>query len=355
MKIAEALQTLANVFPPSLALPNDPVGLQIGDPNAQLHGILVCIDVTPETLKVAKQKKCNLIISYHAPLFVRPTSITPFTLSGWISIFAIQNEIAVYTLHTILDVVPGGTNDVLADRMGLKNTELLQTTKVVPDYKLSLFVPEEHSDRVRTALCDAGAGMIGKYDQCSFQSPGIGTYRPLKDAHPYAGQIGKVEYAKEFRLEVVVPENKLNAVTKAMRDTHPYEEIAYDLYPKADSGTVYGIGRVGNLAKLISWAAAQKLVSQKISPACATVPPSKKAISRVAIFAGSGKSAIAHASAKGAHVLITGELDHHARLEAKWRGLAVIEVGHGESERPVLPTLQKMLKNVLPKSTTSIS
>ncbi|MCX5727140.1 MAG: hypothetical protein NT030_08280 [Candidatus Saganbacteria bacterium] len=97
-------------------------------------------------------------------------------------------------------------------------------------YKLVVFVPQTHLEQVRLAICNAGAGRIGKYDQCTFMTPGIGTYRPLKGAKPFKGKFGKIERVGEAKLETVVPKVKIKTVIRAMLKAHPYKEVAYDIY-----------------------------------------------------------------------------------------------------------------------------
>jgi len=97
-------------------------------------------------------------------------------------------------------------------------------------YKLIVFVPNSHLDRVRDAICAAGAGKIGNYDFCTFATEGIGTFRPLRGDKPYKGKIGRIEKVKEVRLEVLVPKKLLKKVVRAMKAAHPYEEPAYDVY-----------------------------------------------------------------------------------------------------------------------------
>ena len=339
MTIRQFLARLETVFPPWFALAQDPIGLQIGNDQQPLKKVFTTIDVIPEAVMRARQMGANLILSIHAPLFCPPTSVTSHTRSGDIITQVLKNHMAVYVLHTILDVIPGGTSDLLAKRLDLQNCHPLQTTKIVPDCKLVVFVPKSHTEKVRQAICTAGAGMIGKYDQCSFRLEGTGTYRPLSEAKPFKGKIGTIEQAEECRLEVEVPEHQLNAVMQALRQSHPYEEIAYDLYQKVDGGTIYGIGRVGTLKQALPWARLLKTIANRITPVTSVTKPKQNMVRKVAVLAGSGKSYIAAAANHEADVFVTGELDHHTRLEARWRGLGIVELGHAESELIALPFL----------------
>ncbi len=98
--------------------------------------------------------------------------------------------------------------------------------------KLVVFVPHSHLEKVRKAICSAGAGKIGgKYDNCTFYTFGTGTFRPLKGARPYLGRCGKLEKVSEARLETIVLKKDLKKVVTAMKKAHPYEEPAFDVYP----------------------------------------------------------------------------------------------------------------------------
>ena len=97
--------------------------------------------------------------------------------------------------------------------------------------KIVVFVPETHEDVVRSAMGTAGAGKIGNYTSCSFSTKGVGRFKPEQGANPYIGEIGKFEEVVEERIEVNCPKELLNDVVKAVREVHPYDEIAFDVYP----------------------------------------------------------------------------------------------------------------------------
>jgi hypothetical protein len=97
--------------------------------------------------------------------------------------------------------------------------------------KLVVFVPTTHGDVVRQALGDAGAGRIGNYSHCSYSSVGIGRFKPLDGAHPTIGEVGKLEEVEEERVECVCERSKAKEVLTAVKRVHPYEEVAFDIYP----------------------------------------------------------------------------------------------------------------------------
>lgn len=97
--------------------------------------------------------------------------------------------------------------------------------------KVVVFVPESHADTVRQALGEAGAGRIGNYTHCTFSSKGVGRFKPGEGAHPTIGSVGSLESVTEERIEVVCERTLLVNVITAMKSVHPYEEVAYDVYP----------------------------------------------------------------------------------------------------------------------------
>ena len=97
--------------------------------------------------------------------------------------------------------------------------------------KIVVFVPLSHADIVRKAMGDAGAGQIGNYDHCSFSSKGIGRFIPKEGAKPSIGAVGKSEEVEEERVEMICPKDKALKVIEAMKKVHPYEEVAFDIYP----------------------------------------------------------------------------------------------------------------------------
>ena len=100
--------------------------------------------------------------------------------------------------------------------------------------KIVVFVPKTHCDIVRKAMGDSGAGEIGNYTHCTFSSNGIGCFKPAEGANPFIGQVGKPESVEEERIETICSRNKLKDVVSAIKSVHPYEEIAFDIYPLED-------------------------------------------------------------------------------------------------------------------------
>src|SRR5687767_8213367 len=228
MKLQEVLNVLDAIAPTRLAESWDNVGLLAGDPRAEVSRAMLCIDYTPEVACEAAGAQCELIIAYHPTLFDPVRRM----VAGSVVFDAIRRGVAIYSPHTALDVADGGTNDMLADAIGLRQDDRGPLRIVQPkadQYKLVTFVPAEQVETVSSALFAAGAGRIGDYTQCSFRSPGTGTFFGEEGTNPTVGQAGKLEEASEVRLETVMPIAKLNDVLTALRASHPYEEPAFDL------------------------------------------------------------------------------------------------------------------------------
>ena len=165
---------------------------------------------------------------------------------------AIRRGVAIYSPHTALDVADGGTNDVLCDVLGVARRSVLKLAETKStQYKLVAFVPENALEAVSRALFDAGAGRIGRYSACSFRSPGTGTFFGEQGTSPAVGQSGKLEVQPEVRIETVVPITRVAAVVEALRKHHPYEEPAFDLNQLAAPPEGVGMGRIGEFERPI--------------------------------------------------------------------------------------------------------
>ncbi|GFN24271.1 MAG: Nif3-like dinuclear metal center hexameric protein [Thermoanaerobacteraceae bacterium] len=344
----EIIAIMEALAPPELAAEWDNVGLLLGDPQKEVRRVLVALDVTHEVAEEAAARGANLIISHH-PLFFRPWKHLRFDRSsGDLVRRLVQGDIMVYSAHTNLDAANLGVSYHLAVRLGLENIEILVPTYREKYYKLVTFVPEEAEGRVRDALGAAGAGWIGNYSHCTFRTLGTGTFLPLAGTSPYIGQEGKLEEVKEYRLETILPRERLPEVLQALINAHPYEEVAYDVYPLANEGPAQGIGRLGRLPQAVSlheWALAVKkeLGCERIT----VVGDPDRKIRQVAVCGGAGSEVMEKAVAKGADVLVTGDLKYHEARRALDLGLAVIDGGHFATERVIVPALVAYLQEEL--------
>jgi dinuclear metal center YbgI/SA1388 family protein len=242
--IARVLEAWA---PPGLAQSYDNVGLQVGDPAQEVAAVVVALDLTPAVMEEARAVGATLVLTHH-PLLFRPLkSLTPSHWAGGLALRLAQAGIALYSLHTNLDAAPGGVSFALAEHLGLEGVRFLEPMDNLL-VKLATFVPLTHLEAVRTALAAAGAGQIGHYDACAFASTGTGYFRATAAANPFVGTPGGgVERVDEARLEVQVARWHLPAVVAALRASHPYEEVAYDVYPVQQPAPQAGLGAIGHL------------------------------------------------------------------------------------------------------------
>jgi len=350
LKVNEVMKVMEEIVPLSFAENDDNIGLVIGSKNAQINGILLSLDLNLDVAKEAVEKGCNLIITHHPPIFEPLRKIRGEEEA--LFIYLLKNDLNIYSAHTNWDIVPGGLNDFLANIFELKNIEILEETGREKLYKLVVFIPEGYEEKVRQAIGEKGAGFIGNYSFCTFQTPGTGTFLPLEGTNPFIGEIGKIEYAKEYRLETIVPQGNLNNVLQAMIDAHPYEEVAYDLYPLANEGKSYGLGRIGNLDFPISLREIAQKTAGVLNIDISVLKIEgelNRRIERMAVCGGAGKSLIPLTIEKGADLYLTADIDYHSAQKAKEANLALIDAGHGNTERPSISFLRKKIEAKLKK------
>ncbi|BAC13896.1 hypothetical conserved protein [Oceanobacillus iheyensis HTE831] len=315
--------------PKHLAYDWDNVGLQIGSFNAITSKVLITLDVTESVVDEAIEKGMNLIIAHHSLLFQPLKQINMDTPKGRTVQKLIKNDITVYASHTNLDAANNGVNDMLATELKLTHTTPLVPVYNEKNYKVVIYVPESHIEKIRQAFAESGAGYIGNYSHCTFQSPGQGTFKPLEGTDPYIGEQDKITYVDEYKIETIVPESILSNVVKSILSAHPYEEPAYDIYPLENKTTNFGIGRIGNLTEPTTLDSFIKTVKTQFQLEGIRISGNKdKKIKRVAILGGSGEKYVSHAMRKKADVYITGDMTFHIAQDAAEMGLTVIDAGH---------------------------
>ncbi|MBM7645782.1 dinuclear metal center YbgI/SA1388 family protein [Scopulibacillus daqui] len=323
------IQAFENWAPKKLAFENDKIGLQIGTLNKKVKKVMVTLDVLENVADEAIEKNVDLIFAHHAVIFRPLKDIRADSGQGKIISKLIQNDIAVYVAHTNLDVAEGGINDMLAQKLGLTNSQILKPTYTEPLYKLSVFVPESHAAQVREALGSAGAGAIGNYSHCTFNIQGTGTFLPEEGTNPYIGEKGKLEQVSEVRVETIVPESLLNRTVNKMISSHPYEEVAYDVYPLDNQGKTFGLGRIGELPEAVTLKELAENVKERLDLDGVRVTGDLDSkVKKIAVSGGDGNSLIPFAKYKGADVIITGDVYYHTAHDALLHQLNVIDAGH---------------------------
>ncbi|MCD5405331.1 MAG: Nif3-like dinuclear metal center hexameric protein [Desulfotomaculum sp.] len=342
LQVFEVVEQLAPLY---MCAEWDNSGLQIGSASDKTDHILVALDVNEAVVKEAISLNAKLIISHHPILMKGIKSIDLENSTGALISMLIKNDITVYSAHTNLDSVRGGVSDLLADKLGLLNVGVLHKTGEQRYYKLVVFVPKGYQDTVRNAVCTAGAGWIGNYSDCTFQLEGLGTFCPKEGTKPFIGKQGQIERVNEVRLETIVPEDKLSLVVKKMIGAHPYEEVAYDMYPLKNAGCAYGFGRIGKLPRTFDFKEFIDFVKEKLNiPNIRAGGDMKKSINRVAVCGGSGSELWMEALKKGADVYLTGDIKYHVANDMLNQGLAFIDAGHFYTELPAVDLIFKHLK-----------
>jgi dinuclear metal center YbgI/SA1388 family protein len=349
MLLKKILAALEEIAPLALAEAWDNVGLLAGDPRQVISRVLLTIDYTTDVAAEGRNLNCDLIIAYHPPIF---SAVKRMTADGPSALIhdAIRRGVAIYSPHTAWDVATNGTNDVLADAVGLvERTPLRIAAGPAKELKLVTFVPEPQLTAVSEAMFAAGAGRIGNYSRCSFRSAGQGTFLGEEGSNPAIGKAGRLEIANEIRLETLVPKNRVDDVIAALRKSHPYEEPAFDLTVLAAPPTGTGSGRIGNLQAPMPISELIAKLKRELHLTSLLVSGSQdRSIARVAMCAGAGGEMLDDAIAAGVDLYLTGELRHHDAIKAIHAGLAVICTLHSNSERPSLMRLKSRLSQAVP-------
>ena len=355
--IKEIANTLEMFAPLPLQDGYDNAGLQIGLTEAEVTGVLLCLDVTEQVIDEAEALGCNLVISHHPLLFKPLKRITGSNSVERCVIKAISKGIAIYSAHTNLDNAQGGVNHRIACKIGLENVQTL-VPKEDSLLKLAVYVPVSKADEVREALFAAGCGNIGNYDCCSYNIEGTGTFRAGKNCTPYCGEIGHLHSEKETRIETILPSYIKNRVVSALIKAHPYEEPAYDIYPLSNKWNNVGAGVVGTLPQETDEQEFLLNIKKIFNAGCVkhTALRGKK-IKKVALCGGAGASFAHAALASGADIYITGEARYHELFDNTDKMIYAI-IGHYESEQYTTEIFKDIISGAypqLPIKTTKIN
>jgi dinuclear metal center YbgI/SA1388 family protein len=341
--VAEIAARLEEFAPAATAADWDNVGLLLGDPAAPVGRLMTCLTVTPDVAEEAVAERADLIVSHHPILFRGAKQLTAGRGEGRVVLPLARAGVAVYSPHTAFDNCPGGINDVLCRRLGVTNADPLRPREGPREYKLAVFVPDSDLAKVSDALFGAGAGVIGKYTQCSFRVPGKGTFFGSDETNPAVGQKGRREEADEWRLEVVLPEASVAGAVRAMRQAHSYEEPAFDIY-QLKAGLSGGEGRIGELEKETTLGELAARAKAGLGAASVQVVGElSRTVRRVAVACGAAGELLSDSVRAKADVFVTGELRFHDALAARAAGVGVLLPGHYATERPGVEELAATL------------
>lgn len=348
MKVRDVAVAMETIAPAGFAYSWDRIGLRIGSADQRVSRILTTLSVTRPVLDHAKRVKANLIVAHHSPIWdpIKTLDTNDSETALWLDIA--KAGIACFGAHTNLDIAPGGVNDVLADRIGLENRSSLFPTPHVGLVKIVTFVPDTHVDAVRSAMAKAGAGTIGAYTECSYTIEGEGTFRPSDAANPFSGKRGKLNVEPEIRIELQAPEAQVGGIIAALRAAHPYEEVAYDVYPLRGGETGLGIGLIGDLPRAVSGANFAKHVRESLRIQHVRCVGNSRSVKRVGVLGGAGGSWVGNVP-DGLDAYVTGDVGYHDAQLAEARGLFVVDAGHHGTEKWIAPALAARLRKALPK------
>ena len=347
MLIKDILLQLEIIAPPSLQESYDNAGLLTGDTNWNCTGIITTLDATEEVVLEAIEKKSNLIVAHHPIIFGGLRKITGKNYVEKTIITAIKNNIAIYAIHTNLDNVLHGVNGAIADKLGLINRKILQPKNETLK-KLFTFVPVEFAENVRSAIFNAGGGHISNYSECSFNMAGQGTFKPGEGTNPFTGKRGIRHTEDEIKMEMIFPAWQEKAILAALIDTHPYEEVAYDIIALGNENQGIGSGMVGELPEPLSENEFLKVLKQKFDLSVIRhTTLLNKPVKKIALCGGAGSFLIGAALATGADFYITGDIKYHEFFDANSR-LVVADIGHYESEQFTTDLLFDILSQKFP-------
>ena len=331
-KIKDIISVLEEMAPLAYAEDFDNVGLLVGNKEIEATGVLVCHDALESVIDEAITKNCNLVVCFHPILFSGLKKITGKNYVERSLIKAIKNDIAIYAVHTALDNHPEGVNKIFCNALGLKNTRIL-IPKTNFIRKLVTYTIPENAEKLRNALFEAGAGTIGNYDNCSFNSKGLGTYMGNENSNPELGERFEFMQNEEIKIEVTFEKQLENKILKALFKNHVYEEVAYEIYDLQNKHQNIGLGMIGELDSPMNEKEFLLFVKEKMQ--CGSIRHTEllnKPIQKVAVLGGSGSFAIQNAIRAGADVFLTADLKYHQFYEAE-NQILLADIGHFESER----------------------
>jgi dinuclear metal center YbgI/SA1388 family protein len=326
----------------------DNTGLQVGAPDMEVSFAMITLDVTEAVLDEAVQKGCNLIISHHPLLFNVIRSLTGKTYTERILLKAVKDNIAIYSAHTNLDVIRNGVSRKMAEKLNIQKIKVLSPLKNRL-LKLVTYVPETHLEKVREAVFTAGAGVINNYDLCGFTVTGSGSFRGGENTKPFTGEKGKLHFEQEVRFETILFSHLKEKVLKALLDSHPYEEVAYDIYSLENQNADIGFGCIGEYSEAMNENEFLKHVALVFDAhGVKFSKPTGKPVKKVALCGGSGSSLIGDAISSGADVFVTSDIKYHNFFDAD-NSILLVDIGHFESEKFSSEILYDLIIKKFPK------
>ncbi|MDR2910041.1 MAG: Nif3-like dinuclear metal center hexameric protein [Bacteroidales bacterium] len=354
MKIKDITNCLEEIAPLRLQESYDNAGLIIGSPEIETESALVTIDVTEEVVDEAIQKKINLIITHHPIIFSGLKKITGKNYVENVILKAIKNDVAIYAAHTNIDSVCGGINTKICEKLNLQGCKILRPAEGLLK-KLVTFIPEEHAENVRKAVFKAGAGNVGNYDCCSYNTTGTGSFRGNENTNPFVGEQHKIHYGNEIRFETIFPVYQQENIIQALYNSHPYEEIAYDIYKLDNQFEKAGMGMIGYFQKEKT----EKEFLQQLKDTFNTgiikhTRLRKKLVKQIAVCGGAGSFLLNDAVVAKADFFVTGDFKYHQFFDAENK-IVIADIGHYESEQFIKELFYELLTKKFPTFAVHLS
>ena len=354
MKIREITAFFEKLAPLAYQESYDNSGLQVGNYSMEVTGAIVTIDITEEVIEEAISKKINLVIGHHPVIFGGLKSITGKSMPERVVQKAIKNDIAIYAVHTNIDSIRQGVSGKICEKIGLRNTRILDPVQNRLK-KLVVFVPLENAEKLRQAVFAAGAGVIGNYDSCSYNLEGQGTFRGGEETNPYVGEKGKLHTEPEVRVETIFPEHLKGKVITAMLQAHPYEEVAYDIYPLENKYPEIGMGMIGDLDEPVSERAFLEMLKGTFRTGVIRHSDLLgKEVRKVAVCGGAGSSLLRKAISEKADFFVSGDFKYHQFFDAEGK-IVIADIGHFESEQYTTEIFYDLLLKNFPKFAVQLS
>lgn len=350
MNIKDITSFLEEMAPLKYAEDFDNVGLLIGDEQTEVTGVLVTLDTLETVVDEAIHNNCNLIVSFHPIIFSGLKKINGNTYVERVVLKAIKNQIAIYAIHTALDNSIKGVSAKMAEVLGLENTQILLPKSGLIK-KLTTYVPNDDADKVRRALFNAGAGSIGNYENCSYNMRGLGTYLGNEQSNPVIGKRGVLQQENETYISVIFEKHLENQVLKALLESHPYEEVAYEIVTTDNIHQHIGMGMIGELPVSMDEPEFFSFLKDKFHLKCIRHSALReKPVKRIAVLGGSGSFAIAAAKQANADIYITADIKYHEFYKAE-NQMIIADIGHYESEQ----FTKNLLSDYLTKKITNFA
>jgi dinuclear metal center YbgI/SA1388 family protein len=348
MKLKEIISLLETWAPSSYQEGYDNSGLLVGDGDMEITKALISLDCIESVVEEAIQENCNVVIAHHPILFGGIKQLNGSNYVERTIIKAIKNDIAIYAIHTNLDNISTGVNAMMAEKLSLINTQILVPKKQLLR-KLATYIPPANFEPVSQAVFGAGAGHIGNYSQCGFSVIGSGTFMGNENSNPAIGKPGQLEKLDETKFEVIFPLHLERKIIHALKESHPYEEVAFEIYTIENEFAQVGSGMIGDLPAEMELDDFLKLVKKQFQLQTLKYTDYGNPIRRVALCGGSGSFLRSDATRHGADVFLSSDFKYHEWFDAD-RKLSYIDIGHYESEQ----FTKELIFNYLKKNALSL-